>query len=252
VSSTEERLRYARQATLRELGAHGHERIRAGSVLVVGVGGLGSPAATYLAGAGVGRLVLTDFDRVDLTNIHRQILFETADVDRPKTAAAADRLGRLNPGIEVETIDGRLDAAGLAATIAACDVVLDGSDNFGTRFAVNRAAHDAGKPLVSGATIRMEGQLAVFDPRVPDCPCYRCLYDEDGETLEDCSGGGILGPVAGVMGCLMAVEALKLLAGAGQPVAGRLLLYDALDGEWRTLRVPKDPACPVCGDAAAA
>lgn len=251
-SSDEDRLRYARQATLAELGEHGHERIRAGSALIVGVGGLGCPAATYLAGAGVGRLVLTDFDRVDLTNLHRQILFETGDVGRSKTAAAADRIARLNPDVAVETLDGRLDATGLATTIASCDVVLDGSDNFGTRFAVNRAAHLAGKPLVSGATIRMEGQLAVFDPRRPDTPCYRCLYDEDGEALENCTGAGILGPVAGVMGCLMAVEALKLIAGCGEPVAGRLLLYDALEGQWRELRIPRDPGCPVCGDQTSA
>jgi adenylyltransferase/sulfurtransferase len=245
--SGDQRLRYARQSTLAELGEHGHERIRAGSALIVGVGGLGCPAATYLAGAGVGRLVLTDFDRVDLTNIHRQILFETDDVGRAKTEAAADRIQRINPDVTVETIDGRLDASGLETTIAGCDVVLDGSDNFGTRFAVNRAAWRTGRPLVSGATIRMEGQLSVFDPRVPDSPCYRCLYDEEGEELENCTGAGVLGPVAGVMGCLMAVEALKLLAGCGAPLAGRLLLYDALGTEVRDLRIPRDPDCPVCG-----
>jgi adenylyltransferase/sulfurtransferase len=250
--SGDERLRYARQATLTELGPEGHARIRAGSALIVGVGGLGCPAATYLAGAGVGRLVLTDFDRVDLTNLHRQILFETGDVGRAKVEAATDRIARINPDVEVEGLDGRLDAAGLAETIGRCDVVLDGSDNFGTRFAVNRAARRAGKPLVSGATIRMEGQLAVFDPRRPDTPCYRCLYDEDGEELENCTGAGILGPVAGVMGCLMAVEALKILAGCGESVAGRLLLYDALDGRWRELRVPPDPDCPVCGSQTSA
>ena len=248
----DERLRYARQATLAELGPEGHARIRAGSALIVGVGGLGCPAATYLAGAGVGRLVLTDFDRVDLTNIHRQILFETGDVGRPKVAAASDRIARLNPDVAVETADGRLDAAGLLAYARGCDVVLDGSDNFGTRFAVNAACRAAGTPLVSGATIRMEGQLAVFDPRRPDTPCYRCLYDEEGEELENCTGAGILGPVAGVMGCLMAVEALKLIAGCGEPVAGRLLLYDALDARWRELRIPRDPACPVCGDQTSA
>ena len=246
-SSDDDRLRYARQATLAELGEHGHARIRAGSALIVGVGGLGCPAATYLAGAGVGRLVLTDFDRVDLTNLHRQILFETGDVGRAKTEAAAGRIARINPDVEIEAIDGRLDAAGLAATAERCDVVLDGSDNFGTRFAVNAACRATGTPLVSGATIRMEGQLIVFDPRRPDTPCYRCLYDEDGEELENCTGAGILGPVAGVMGCLMAVEALKLMAGCGEPVAGRLLLYDALEGRWRELRVPRDPGCPVCG-----
>lgn len=244
----EEQLRYARQIALAELGADGHERIRRASALVVGIGGLGCPAANYLAGAGVARLLISDFDRVDLTNLHRQTLFETADIERPKTAAAADRLQRINPDVRVDIIDRRLDLEALRQTVADCDVVLDGSDNFGTRFAVNAACHAAHTPLVSGATIRFEGQLAVFDPRQGQCPCYRCLYDEDGETLENCSGAGVLGPVAGVMGCMMAVEALKILAGCGQPVSGRLLLYDALGGHWRELRVPRDPGCPVCGD----
>jgi len=247
VSAANERLRYARQYSLAELGPSGQKRICDATVLIIGMGGLGCPAATYLGGAGVGTLLLSDFDRVDLTNLHRQILFETSDVGREKTRAAADRLARVNPDVALEIIDERLDADGLRAAAERADVVLDGSDNFGTRFAVNLACRKTGTPLVSGATIRFEGQLTVFDPRRDDCPCYRCLYDEDGEALENCTGAGILGPVAGVMGSAMAVEALKLIVGCGEPLAGRLLLYDALAGSWRELRIPRDPDCPACG-----
>lgn len=247
MSEAKDQLRYARQYSLTEIGGAGQARIRESSVLIIGMGGLGCPAATYLAGAGVGTLILSDFDRVDMTNLHRQILFETADVGREKTRAAADRLARTNPDVTLNVLDRRLDAEGLVAAAARADVVLDGSDNFGTRFAVNLACRRTGTPLVSGATIRFEGQLTVFDPRREESPCYRCLYDEDGEALENCTGAGILGPVAGVMGSSMAVEALKLIVGCGEPLAGRLLLYDALAGNWRELRIPRDPDCPACG-----
>jgi len=239
-------LRYSRHLALPDFGAPAQHRLGQASVLVVGLGGLGSPSALYLASAGVGRLLLNDFDRVDLSNLQRQLLYRADDAARPKTEAAADTLAALNPGCILEKLDGRLDPTTLAETIGRCDLVLDGSDNFGTRFAVNQACVAARKPLVSGAALRYEGQLSVFDPRDPTSGCYACLYPEAGEELEDCRQNGILAPVTGVIGSLMAVEALKLLAGVGTPMLGRLLRYDALSGEARYTPFRRDPACPVC------
>ena len=240
------KLRYSRHLALPDFGAAAQERLTAARVLLVGLGGLGSPAALYLAAAGVGRLLLNDFDRVDGSNLQRQILYGDAVVGCSKTEAAATAVQALNPGCRVEQLEGRLDAAALVSVLARCDLVLDGSDNFGTRFAVNAACMAAGKPLVSGSAIRYEGQLLVFDPRDPASPCYACLYEESGEGLEDCRRNGVLGPVTGVMGSLMAVEALKLLTGAGQVLTGRLLRYDARDGTFHSSLLRRDPACPVC------
>ncbi len=240
------KLRYSRHLALPQFGAAAQQRLAAARVLLLGLGGLNSPVALYLAAAGVGKLLLNDFDRVDGSNLQRQILYGDAAVGEPKTEAAADAVHALNPACRVEQLEGRLDAQALAQALARCDLVLDGSDNFGTRFAVNAACVAAGKPLVSGAAIRYEGQLLVVDPRDPASPCYACLYEESGEGLEDCRRNGVLGPLTGVIGSLMAVEAVKLLTGVGQPLTGRLLRYDALSGGFQASPFRKDPACPVC------
>ena len=241
------KLRYSRHLVLPAFGAAGQEKLADATALLVGLGGLGSPAALYLAAAGVGRLLLNDFDRVDLSNLQRQVLYTETDVGSAKTTAAAAALAALNPGCKLEALDGRLDAEALATAVGRADVVLDGSDNFGTRFAVNAACVAAKTPLVSGAAIRYEGQLAVFDPRDPAGPCYACLYEEGNEELENCRQNGVLAPLTGVIGSLMAVEAIKLITGTGGPLLGRLLRFDALSGELRYTRFEKDPACPVCG-----
>lgn len=240
------KLRYSRHLALPEFGAPAQQKLADASVLLVGLGGLGSPAALYLAAAGVGRLLLNDFDKVDLSNLQRQILYKESDVGHPKTHAAAAALSDSHPGCRIEMLEGRLEEAALAGAASRADLVLDGSDNFGTRFAVNAACFRAGKPLVSGAAIRYEGQITVFDPRDPASPCYACLYPEGGEELENCRQNGVLAPLTGVIGSLMAVEAVKLLAGVGRPLTGRLLRYDALDAGIRHAILKRDPACPVC------
>jgi len=238
--------RYARQVALADVGEAGQERIGAGSALIVGLGGLGCPAAQFLATSGIGRLALNDFDRVDETNLPRQILYTAEDVGKPKVQAAAARLRALNPNVVVTTLAERLDERALAAAVAGVDVVLDGSDNFATRFAVNRACVARRKPLVSGAAVRIEGQIAVFPNRAGG-PCYSCLYDDEDEWLGDCQGNGVLAPVPGVIGTLMAIEALKLLLGWESALHGRLLLWDARRGEWRSVALKRDPDCEVCG-----
>ena len=239
----EEVERYARHLVLREVGGPGQQRLRAARVLVVGAGGLGASAALYLAAAGVGRLRLVDPDTVGLSNLQRQVLYDTADVGAPKVERAADRLAALNPHTTVEPVAAAFDAASAAALVADCDLVLDGTDDFPTRFAVNAAAVGVGVPLVSGALGRWTGQVGVFAGR----PCYRCLVPEAPPGADTCAAVGVVGALAGVVGSLMALEAVKLLTGAGEPLAGRLLLYDGLAAEARTVRVPADPACPVCG-----
>lgn len=238
--------RYSRQVVLREVGVNGQQLLLDSSVLVIGLGGLGSAASLYLAGAGVGRLMLADRDRVDLSNLQRQIAYAQSDVGRPKTEATASRLQAFNREIEIETFEGPLNGDKLATLLRQADVVLDCTDNFPTRFAINAAAVRAGKPLVSGAAIRFEGQLAVFDPRRADSPCYACLFTEDGEEGERCEEGGILGPVVGTIGTMQALAAIKLLLGLGDD-SGRLHVWNAMSLEWKHWRVPKDPACAVCG-----
>lgn len=244
--SRNSRSRYSRHIALPEIGEAGQRRIGRSTAAIVGLGGLGSPAALYLAAAGVGRLILNDFDRVDVTNLQRQILYGDEDTGLPKTEAAARRLARHRPQVQLELIDRRLSPHELFGVAERCDVVLDGTDNFGTRFAVNEACVRAGTPLVSGAAIRFEGQLAVFRNDLPGQPCYRCLYGEADETLEDCAGSGVFAPLVGVIGSLMAVETLKFLSGAGETAHGRLLTYDALHTQWRSIELRRDPACPVC------
>jgi molybdopterin-synthase adenylyltransferase len=240
--------RYARHLALAGFDAAEQARLHDATALVIGAGGLGSPALLYLAAAGIGRLVVSDFDTIDITNLQRQVLFSTDDVGKSKAEAAAVRLGALNPDTAVEAITARLVGDALATAVAAADVVLDCSDNFGTRFAVNAACVAARKPLVSGAAIRYEGQLAVFRADRPGGPCYRCLWEEEAEELENCRGNGVLGPVTGVIGSMMAVEALKIASGCAPSADGRLMLYDAREGTWRSLRLERDPDCPICGD----
>ncbi len=243
----EELLRYSRQILLAQIDIDGQLRLKNASALIVGLGGLGSPVALYLAAAGVGSLHLADFDTVDLTNLQRQIIHDGASVGQPKVDSALSRLRGLNPDIELVAHRRALDEDSLAAAVAAVDLVLDCSDNFGTREAVNAACVKAGKPLVSGAAIRLEGQLSVFDPRRPESPCYHCLYGHGSDAELTCSEAGVVGPLVGLVGSLQALEALKLLAGFGEPLVGRLLLVDALGTRFRELRVKRDPACAVCG-----
>lgn len=248
----EQLLRYSRQIMLPQVGVEGQQRLLDARALIVGLGGLGSPAAMYLAAAGVGRLVLVDDDRVDLSNLQRQVIHTTEDLGRPKVHSARDTVRALNPQVEVTVIQARLEPAQLLEQVRQCDVVLDASDNFATRFAVNDACVQAGVALVSGAAIRMEGQVAVFLPDRAASPCYRCLYKDQGELEETCSENGILAPLAGIVGSIQAMEAMKVLMGLGDPLCGRLLLLDAHTMDWRTLRLPKDPRCPVCAPPAAA
>ncbi len=240
-------LRYSRQILLPQVGVEGQERLMRSRVLVVGAGGLGSPVALYLAAAGVGELAIADFDRVDLTNLQRQILHATDRIGTPKVAERT--LGALNPEVRVVPIARHLEGALLDAEVAKADVVVDGSDNFATRFAVNAACVAAGRPLVSGAVVRWEGQVSVFADR-PEAPCYRCLYGAAGEVDDTCTNNGVLGPVAGIVGTIQATEALKLLTGAGATLSGRLLLVDALEMRFRALALAKDPHCPVCAPPA--
>lgn len=214
----------------------------------MGAGGLGCPAALYLAASGVGRLTIADPDRIDLTNLQRQILYRTESVGAPKVDAARTALGALNPEVEILALQTRLEGDGLSALVSRNDVVLDCSDNFATRHALNRACVRHAKPLVSGAAIRFDAQLTVFDLRSAEAPCYCCLYPETGEVEEvQCSVMGVFAPMVGAIGALQAMEAVKLLCGAGEALKGRLLLLDAKLAEWRTVRVQKDPACAVCG-----
>ncbi|MFJ4373459.1 molybdopterin-synthase adenylyltransferase MoeB [Pseudomonas japonica] len=245
--SDEELLRYSRQILLAQIDIDGQLRLKNASALIVGLGGLGSPVALYLAAAGVGSLHLADFDTVDLTNLQRQIIHDVAAVGQPKVDSALARLRGLNPDIELVAHRRALDEDSLAAAVAGVDLVLDCSDNFATREAVNAACVKAGKPLVSGAAIRLEGQLSVFDPRRPESPCYHCLYGHGSDAELTCSEAGVVGPLVGLVGSLQALEALKLLAGFGEPLVGRLLLVDALGTRFRELRVKRDPACAVCG-----
>ena len=241
-------LRYSRHILLPELGVEGQEKLLAAHALIIGAGGLGSPAALYLASAGVGRITLADGDTVDLTNLQRQILHASASVGRPKAASGRDALARLNPEVQVTALQERLDLERLDALVADATVVLDCSDNFATRHAVNRACVRHRRPLVSGAAVRFDGQISVFDLRLDASPCYACLFPEDAEPEEmRCAVMGVFAPVTGIVGTMQAAEALKLLAGVGETLCGRLLLLDALRMEWRSIRLKRDPACGVCG-----
>jgi len=241
--SPEEVERYARHLVLSEVGGPGQQRLKAATVLIVGAGGVGSPAALYLAAAGVGTLRIIDGDTVSLSNLQRQILFDTADIDRPKVEAAAGRLQAINPHVRFESLSHPLTAENAASVIAGADVVLDGTDDFETRHLVNAACVAAGVPLVSGALGRWTGQVGVFAGK----PCYHCLVPDIPPDAETCARVGVVGALAGVIGAMAALEAIKLITGAGDPLTGRLMLYDGLTATSRVVAVPADPACPVCG-----
>jgi len=241
-------LRYSRHILLDELGIEGQDRLLAGHALVIGAGGLGTAALPYLASAGVGTITVVDDDAVDLTNLQRQILHTTANVGRAKVESAREGMLRINPGIEVHTIATRVGDAELSALAARADVVLDCCDNFATRQAVNRACVRHRVPLVSGAALRFDGQVSVFDQRQDDAPCYACLFPPSEPAPEvACATMGVFAPLVGMVGTVQAAEALKLLAGVGRSLAGRLLMVDALNMEWTTMRLARVPGCEVCG-----
>ncbi len=248
----EELLRYSRQIMLPEMDVAGQQALLDASVLIVGMGGLGSPAAMYLAAAGVGHLLLADDDTVDLSNLQRQIVHGQDSIGLPKVESAAATLQRLNPHVRITSLQQRLTEADLEALLPGVSLVLDACDNFSTRFALNAASVRHRVPLVSGAAIRMEGQVTVFDPRQTASPCYQCLYRQGDDEQASCARNGVMAPVVGIIGAVQAMEAIKLLAGVGEPLTGRLLLLDAATMQWRSLRLPRDPACPVCAAAAGA
>lgn len=239
-------LRYSRQIMLPEVDLDGQEKLLNARVLIVGLGGLGSPVAMYLAAAGVGHLVLADFDEVDLSNLQRQIIHNNDRIGHNKAQSAAQTLRALNPEIEITCITSKLDAASLKELVASVDVVADCTDNFAIRFAINAACVAANVPLVSGAAIRLEGQVAIFDS-ANNSPCYRCLYEENDDDLS-CAANGVLAPLVGVIGSMQALETIKLIVSFGTNLAGRLLIFDARHSQWRELNLPRDPDCPVCGE----
>jgi molybdopterin/thiamine biosynthesis adenylyltransferase len=240
-------LRYSRHILLEEIGVEGQERLLASHALVVGAGGLGSPVALYLGTAGVGRITLVDHDAVDLTNLQRQLAHNLERVGRPKAESARDAVVAINPEVFVRPLVMKADAQDLDELVPQADVVIDCSDNFGTRQAINRACFAHGKPLVAGAAIRFDGQISVFDPRRADSPCYACVFPPDQEFEETrCAVMGVFAPLVGIIGAMQASEALRLLAGVGTSLAGRLQMLDARTMEWSEMRVRRDPACPVC------
>jgi len=240
-------LRYSRQIMLPQVDVAGQEKLLASRALIIGAGGLGSPAAMYLASAGVGQLVIADHDVVELSNLQRQLLHRDGDIARPKAVSASDTLRAINPDVTVSPIEARLQGKRLDAEVQQSHVVLDCSDNFDTRFAVNAACVRHKVPLVSGAAIRLEGQVAVFDAGKADSPCYHCLYREGEDVDQTCAENGVLAPLVGIIGSLQALEALKVLLGLGDTLAGRLVVFDGLVHEWRTLKLQRDPGCPTCG-----
>lgn len=243
----EQLLRYSRQILLPHVDVSGQQKLSRARVLVIGLGGLGSPVATYLAAAGIGELVLVDFDHVDLSNLQRQIIHTTNSVGEHKVESAKARIGELNPEVKVETIATKLEGDALAREVERATIVVDCTDNFEARFVLNEACVKAGTPLVSGAAIRFEGQVSVFN-NDGESPCYRCLYRDEGEEELRCSENGILAPVVGVIGTLQATEVLKIIIGIGETLNGRLMIFDGLTMEWRTMKLRRDPECPVCSN----
>jgi len=241
-------LRFSRQIMLPSIGIEGQEKLLESKVLVVGLGGLGSPVAMYLAAAGVGELVLLDFDLVDLTNLQRQIIHATDRIGVKKVDSAKQTLKKLNPDCKIKTIDHMLEPSELSAEVNYADIVIDGTDNFSTRFAINSACVASRTPLVSGAAIRMEGQISVFTGQ-PGDPCYHCLYGGGREENETCSENGVLAPVVGIIGSIQATEAIKILTKTGTTLNGKLMILDAMHMQWRTLKLKADPDCPTCSTA---
>jgi adenylyltransferase/sulfurtransferase len=245
--------RYSRHILLEEIGIEGQQRISASRMLIVGAGGLGSPAALYLASAGVGHLTLVDSDRVDLTNLQRQVLHATDRIGQLKTSSARIALNALNPEVQVVEVARRAGPDELDPLVAEGEIVLDCSDNFATRHALNRACVRHRRPLVSGAAVRFDGQLAIFDRRIGQAPCYACLFPESAEAQDElCSTMGVFAPLTGIVGCMQAAEALKLAAGREASLSGRLMLVDALSMQWRSVTISRDPSCPVCANVTGA
>jgi len=247
----EQESRYSRHMLLAQVGRQGQEKLLASRVLIVGMGGLGSPVAMYLAASGIGHLVLSDFDIVELSNLQRQIIHHSNDVGQNKVESAREAILDLNPGVRVTAKPWALQDEELRQEVEAADVVIDACDNFESRFDLNATCWQARTPLVSAAAMRMDGQVTVFDPRQADSPCYRCLYSDDSTEGEACSQVGVLAPLLGIVGSIQATEAMKLIVGMGTTLVGRVLVIDALDMEWRSLRLRKDPLCPVCAPAGA-
>jgi len=241
-------LRYSRQILLPQFGTEGQQILLDSRVLIIGAGGLGSPVALYLAASGVGQLVIADDDSVDLSNLQRQLLHRHSDIGKPKVESAKHTLNALNPDTHITSLHTRLEGEALNTEISNADLVVDASDNFDTRFAVNRACVETATPLVSGAAIRMEGQVSVFLPGDPESPCYRCLYREGEDPEQTCADNGVLSPIVGIIGSIQALEAIKVLLKLGDTLCGRLLVFDGLHQEWRSMKLRRDPACPVCGN----
>lgn len=244
--SDEQLLRYSRQIMLPAFDIAGQSRLATSRVLVLGMGGLGSPIALYLAAAGVGTLHLVDFDEVDLSNLQRQVAHTMSTLGDKKVDSAKKAIAQLNPGIEVIAQADQLEGAALLEAVSQADVVIDATDNFAARFAINRACVASMTPLVSGAAIRMEGQVSVFDAGVDDSPCYQCLYSDISEEQLTCSEAGVMAPLVGIIGSVQAMEAVKLISSTGRPLIGRLLILDAMTMDWRTMKLKKDPECRVC------
>lgn len=247
IMNDQQLLRYSRQIMLPQVDIAGQQKLLAAKVLIVGAGGLGSPAAMYLAAAGIGQITIYDDDQVDLTNLQRQIAHGTSDIGLDKVISTLNAIKNINPDVNVLAHKARLQDEQLLKEVAAADVVLDCSDNFSTRFAINQACVERQTALVSGAAIRFEGQISVFTPGQNNSPCYNCLYQSDGEELQNCARNGVIAPITGIVGSVQALEAMKLLMGIGENLTGRLLLLDGLTMEWQTLRLKKNPACPTCG-----
>ncbi|MBE46420.1 MAG: molybdopterin-synthase adenylyltransferase MoeB [Gammaproteobacteria bacterium] len=243
----EQLLRFSRQIMLPTMDVAGQQELVDATVLIVGMGGLGCPAAMYLSAAGVGHLVIADDDTVEITNLQRQIAHEQSNLGESKVSSAEATLKGLNPDVRITQIKNRLEGDLLEQAIVSADVVVDASDNFNTRFAVNQSCLKNKKPLVSGAAIRMEGQVAVFDSENPESPCYQCLYSECDDDDASCSQNGVMAPLVGIIGSVQAMETIKLITGIGNSLVGRLLLLDAATMQWREMKLPRDPSCPACG-----
>ena len=243
----EQLLRFSRQIMLPTMDVAGQQELVDATVLIVGMGGLGCPAAMYLSAAGVGHLIIADDDTVEITNLQRQIAHEQSNLGEAKVSSAEATLKGLNPDVRITQIKNRLEGDLLEQAIVSADVVVDASDNFNTRFAVNQSCLKNKKPLVSGAAIRMEGQIAVFDSGNPESPCYQCLYSECGDDDASCSQNGVMAPLVGIIGSVQAMETIKLITGIGNSLVGRLLLLDATAMQWREMKLPRDPSCPACG-----
>lgn len=243
----EQLLRFSRQIMLPTMDVAGQQELVDATVLIVGMGGLGCPAAMYLSAAGVGHLIIADDDTVEITNLQRQIAHEQSNLGESKVSSAETTLKGLNPDVRITQINNRLEGDLLEKVVVSADVVVDASDNFSTRFAVNQSCLKNKKPLVSGAAIRMEGQIAVFDSGNPESPCYQCLYSECGDDDASCSQNGVMAPLVGIIGSVQAMETIKLITGIGNSLVGRLLLLDATAMQWREMKLPRDPSCPACG-----